>query len=90
MHCENHSRDHENHEQRPKAELKPATLAFRRSGFERLGLHGGIIRDRGQPSKEFSATLIGRDDSESFPAGGGRVAFGHLLVRLLRLSIDSP
>jgi hypothetical protein len=44
--CQQH-----HHEQRPQAELKPAALAFRWIGFGRLGLHGRIILDRGQPGQ---------------------------------------
>ena len=36
---------------RPQAELKPAAFSFRRVGFGWLGLHGRIIRDRGEPEQ---------------------------------------
>ena len=49
--------------QRPQAESKPAAFAFRRIGFRRLGLHGRIIRRRGQPEQEIlaAAALAARD-----------------------------
>ena len=35
----------------PQAELKPTAFAFGRLGFGRFGLHGRIIRERGQPEQ---------------------------------------
>jgi hypothetical protein len=50
--------DRHNDHQRPQAELKPAAFAFRRLSSCRLGLHGRIIPDRGQPEQETRAAGI--------------------------------
>jgi hypothetical protein len=54
-------RDHDH--QRPQAELKPAAIRFRRVGFGRLGLHGRITRDRGQPEQGILPAGFGRVDN---------------------------
>src|SRR2546422_381907 len=64
--------------ERPQAELKPAASSLRRISFGRLGLHGCIIRDRGQRDQEKGGGNRGGEPIQTLSA----IAF----VRSLRVS----